>query len=307
MAPHVPGFVSRIFVTDNQRIAPGQLLITLDDRDYRAKVAHADAVVRRQQAMLDNLRAQREWQQSMIAQAEADLAAARAQAVFTHQDAARYHQLVASNVASVQADQKSLADDQHAQAMVAAREAGLAAAKQKLAVLDTQAAETRADLAQAEADLDTARLNLGYTEIRSPIDGYIGDRGAQVGAYVTTGTILLSIVPAHGLWVDANFKEDQLARMHAGQSATVVADMLPDHIFHGRVVSLAPATGSVFAVIPPENATGNFTKIVRRVPVRIAIDDGDAALGRLRPGLSVTASIDTRDTSAVEQAAGQVK
>jgi len=307
MAPHVPGFVSRILVTDNQRVTAGQLLITLDDRDYRAKVAHADAVVRRQQATLDNLRAQREWQQSMISQAEADLAAARAQAVFTHQDAARYHQLVASNVASVQADQKSLADDQHAQAMVAAREAGLAAAKQKLAVLDTQAAETRADLAQAEADLDTARLNLGYTEIRSPIDGYIGDRGAQVGAYVTTGTILLSIVPAHGLWVDANFKEDQLAHMHAGQSATVVADMLPGHLFHGRVISLAPATGSVFAVIPPENATGNFTKIVQRVPVRIAIDDGDAALGRLRPGLSVSASIDTRDTTAVEQAAEQVK
>ena len=127
-------------------------------------------------------------------------------------------------------------------------------------------------MAQAQADLQTARLNLGYTEIRAPIDGYVGNRAAQVGAYVAAGTYLLSVVPSHGLWVDANFKEDQLARMTPGEPATVVADVLPGHAFHGHVASLAPGTGAVFSVIPPENATGNFTKIVQRVPVRILLD-----------------------------------
>ena len=134
----------------------------------------------------------------------------------------------------------------------------------------------------------------GYTKIRSPIDGYVGNRGAQIGAYTTIGTALLSIVPAHGLWVDANFKEDQLARMHPGQKSIFFADVLPGRTFEGRVLSLAPATGAIFSVIPPENATGNFTKIVQRVPVRIAVDDGDGSLGVLRPGLSTTVSVDTR-------------
>ena len=164
-------------------------------------------------------------------------------------------------------------------------------------MLDTEIAETKASLAQAQADLSTAQLDLGYTEIRSPIDGYIGDRAIQIGAYATVGSALLSIVPAHGLWVDANFKEDQLARMHAGEPASFVADVVPGRKFTGRVLSLAPATGAIFSVIPPENATGNFTKIVQRVPVRIAVDDSDGTLGLLRPGLSTTVSIDTRSAA----------
>ena len=140
----------------------------------------------------------------------------------------------------------------------------------------------------------TARLNLGYTEIRAPIDGYIGNRAAEVGAYVAAGTYLVSVVPSAGLWVDANFKEDQLARMVAGQPATVSADVLPDHPFRGHLASLAPGTGAVFSVIPPENATGNFTKIVQRVPVRILLDAGDPRLPMLRPGLSTTVSVNTQ-------------
>ena len=170
----------------------------------------------------------------------------------------------------------------------------VAAARQQLSVLNAAIAEARAGVAQAEADLETARLNLGYTEIRSPIDGYIGNRAAQVGAYVASGAYLLSVIPARGLWVDANFKEDQLRPMRPGQPATVFADVLPGKVFHGHVQSLAPGTGAIFSVIPPENATGNFTKIVQRVPVRIALDDGDATLGELRPGLSTTVSVDTR-------------
>jgi membrane fusion protein (multidrug efflux system) len=306
LAPHVPGFVSQILVTDNQYVKVGDLLVTLDDRDYKAKLAHAEAVVQRQQATLANLHAQYDLQQSTIAEMDARLNAAKAAALFAHQEAARYRALAATSYGSVQNDQKADAANRQAQATVIAAAAGLEAARQKLAVFDTGIAEAQADLAQAEADRSTARLDLGYTEIRSPIDGYVGDRGAQVGAYVTTGTNLLSIVPAHGLWVDANFKEDQLADMRPGRPVTIVADVLPGRIFHGRVVSLAPATGSVFAVIPPENATGNFTKIVQRVPVRIAITDDDGTLGLLRPGLSATASVDTRDAPSAGPEAGQV-
>jgi membrane fusion protein (multidrug efflux system) len=142
--------------------------------------------------------------------------------------------------------------------------------------------------------LRTAQLDLGYTEIRAPIDGYVGARSAQVGAYVAAGMMLLSIVPASGLWVDANFKEDELAHMKPGQPATVIADAQPGQKLHGHLLSLAPATGAVFSVIPPENATGNFTKIVQRVPVRIALDGADGSLGALRPGLSTTVRVDTR-------------
>ena len=307
LAPHVPGFVSQILVADNQYVKAGQLLITLDDRDYKAALAHAQAVVDKEQATLANLHAQYDLQQSMIAEAEAKLAAARADAEFAEQEATRYRTLAATTYGSVQNAQRAASADQRAQADIAASQAMRDAAKQKLAVIDTQIAEAKAGLAQAEADLDTARLNLGYAEIRSPIDGYVGARGAQVGAYVTTGTVLLSVVPAHGLWVDANFKEDQLAHMRGDQAVTIVADVLPGRTFTGHVVSLAPAAGSVFAVIPPENATGNFTKIVQRVPVRIAIADGGGTLGQLRPGLSVTASVDTRDAGAAQPAAGQVK
>ncbi|HEX3953085.1 MAG TPA: HlyD family secretion protein [Stellaceae bacterium] len=294
LSPHVPGFVSKILVTDNQFVREGQPLIELDDRDYKAKLAHAEAAVQQQTAALANLHAQYTWQQSMILQAEANLAAAKAASGYAHEDAERYHTLATTTYGSVQNDQKAFAADRQAQATVQAADAGRAAAQQKLAVLDTQIAETEADLAQAQADRETASLDLGYTHINAPLDGYVGARGAQVGAYVTAGSTLLSVVPAHGLWIDANFKEDQLAQMQPGQEVTIVADVLPGRVFRGRVQSLAPATGSVFAVIPPENATGNFTKIVQRVPVRIAITDDGGTLGLLRAGLSVTATIDTR-------------
>ena len=150
-------------------------------------------------------------------------------------------------------------------------------------------------MAQAEADQHTAQLNLDYTDIRSPIDGYVGNRAAQVGAYVAGGAYLVTIIPAHDLWVDANFKESQLEHMTPGQGATVVADVLPNHVFRGHVLTVAPATGAVFSVIPPENATGNFTKIVQRVPVRIKLDN-DPMLRDLRPGLSANVGVDTRPT-----------
>ena len=149
-------------------------------------------------------------------------------------------------------------------------------------------------LDQAAADRDIARLNLGYTEIRAPIDGFVGNRSARAGAYATVGGQLLAIVPVSALWVDANFKESQLARVREGQPAEVIADVLPGVTLRGRVASLAPATGAQFSVIPPENATGNFTKVVQRVPVRIRLEDDAAEFGRLRPGLSVVVHVDGR-------------
>ena len=294
ISPHVAGFVSQILVTDNQYVHAGQLLIRLDDRDFQAALDHADAIVRQRDAALANLHAKYVLQQSTIRQANADLAAKSARAAFAKQEDRRYRSLAQTSYGSQQNAQRALAGDQEAQSAVLSAEAALDSAQQQLTVLDTEITEARAAVAQAQADLQTARLNLGYTEIRSPIDGYVGNRAAQVGAYVSGGAYLLSVIPAHGLWVDANFKEDQLTRMTPGQAATVVADVLPGQVFRGHVLSLAPGTGAIFSVIPPENATGNFTKIVQRVPVRIELDASDATLGRIRPGLSTTVTVDTR-------------
>ena len=297
ISPHIAGFVAEITVSDNQLVRAGQLLIRLDDRDVRAAADHADAILLQRTGALAGLRARYTLQQSTIEQAVADLDARRARAEFAHQDAERYRVLATTSSGTQQNAQRTLSLDQEAAATVSAAQAGIAAAKQQLEVLQAQIAEAEAAVAQARADLQTARLNLGYAEIVSPIDGYVGNRAAEVGAYVSQGAYLLTIVPAHGLWVDANFKEDQLAQMQPGQPATIVADTLPGHVFHGHVLSLAPATGAVFSVIPPENATGNFTKIVQRVPVRIALDDEDSRLGRIRPGLSTVATVDIRSHS----------
>jgi membrane fusion protein, multidrug efflux system len=291
IAPHVAGFVRQILVRDNERVEAGQTLVHLDRNDFQAALRHAEAVLQSKQAALANLVARQVLQHSMIAQAQADLAARRAQAEFSTEDAARYRVLASTAAASRQAEQKARAADQSAQAAVLAAEAALQAADQQLVVLDTEIEAGRGDVAQAEADPRTARLNVGYTDVVAPVTGYIGNRYAQVGAYVATGTDLLSVVPAQGLWVDANFKEDEIAGMKPGDPATIVADVLPGRTFHGHVASLAPATGAVFSVIPPQNATGNFTKIVQRVPVRIVLDGDGAELGLLRPGLSTTVSV----------------
>jgi len=292
VAPHVAGFVAQILVADNEYVSAGQLLIRLDARDFQAAFDHAKAIADQRQAALVGLEAKYVLQQSMIRQAEADLAAKSARAIFARADAIRYHDLAMTTYGTRQNAERTSAADEEAQSAIRAAQAGLDAARQQLTVLDAEIAEARANVAQAKADLETARLNLGYTEICSPIDGYIGNRAAQVGANVARDAYLVSVIPAHGLWVDANFKEDQLAYMQPGQEATVVADVLPGKVFHGHIDSLAPGTGAVFSVIPPENATGNFTKIVQRAPVRIALDD--ARLGELRPGLSTTASVDTK-------------
>jgi membrane fusion protein (multidrug efflux system) len=295
ISPHVSGFVSDILVADNAHVAAAQLLARIDARDYRAASDRAEATVAAETAALQSLRAQRVVQLASIRQSGAELYGRSARAAFATTDSARYAALSVTRAGSLQDAERAHATEQEAQAAMASSQAGLAASRAQLTVLDAQIFQAQAAIAQAEAELRRARLDLGYTEIRAPAEGFVANRAVRPGAYVTAGTYLLSIVPASGLWVDANFKEDQLAAIKPGQAATLVADAAPGRMFHGRVISVAPGTGAVFSVIPPENATGNFTRIVQRVPVRIALDPADAALGRLRPGLSVTASVDTRD------------
>ena len=300
ISPHVAGFVAQILVRDNAYVRAGQPLIRLDDRDFRAAYDRAAAIVAARKATLDSLERKQTLQQTAIRQAKANLDARQAQAAFAREDDQRYRDLAQTAAGSRQNAERASSLNLAAEADVASSEAGLDAARQQLPILDAEIAVAKADVAQAEADLHTAKLNLGYTEIRSPIDGYVGNRAAEIGAYVASGAYLLTIIPAHDLWVDANFKESQLEHMSPGEAATVVADVLPDHVFHGHIVSMAPAAGAVFSVIPPENATGNFTKIVQRVPVRIRLDD-DPDLRALRPGLSTTVSVDTRSALGAAQ------
>ncbi|MGN6093770.1 MAG: HlyD family secretion protein [Luteibacter jiangsuensis] len=294
IASKVPGYVRDVAVTDNQAVHKGDLLVKIDDRDYRAAVDRADAAVAAQEAALRNLDAVERLQQSNIAQAHAGLDAAKAEAIRSRLDDERYRKLVGRAAVSVESAQRATATFQTARAETDRASAAVAGARQQLDVIATQRRQAEAALAQARAEAEVARLNLSYTELRAPVDGVIGNRRARVGSYAAAATQMLVVVPAHGLWVDANFKEDQLAGMRVGQAVDVRADVLPGRAFKGHIASLAPATGAQFSVLPPENATGNFTKIVQRVPVRVTLDGTDGDLGVLRPGLSVTARIDTK-------------
>jgi membrane fusion protein (multidrug efflux system) len=294
IAPKVAGFITELAVADNQAVRQGDLLLRLDDRDYRAALAKTAAAMAGQRATLAYLDATARLQQAVIAQGQAGIDAADAEIARSRDDQSRYRQLSASAAASVQLFQKADADYRQALAAGARARAVLDAAQRQTEVIATQKQQAEAALAGAIAERDTAQLNLEATELRAPIDGVVGDRSAHVGAYAVVGAQLLAIVPARGLWVDANFKESQIAAMQPGQPVSVAADILPGELFRGHVASLAPATGAEFSLLPAENATGNFTRIVQRVPVRIALDGDAGLLGRLRPGLSVTAAVDGR-------------
>jgi membrane fusion protein (multidrug efflux system) len=301
IAPKVAGYLAKVEVTDNQQVHAGDVLAVIDDRDYRAALAKAEGAVSAAQASLANLDATRQLQDAVIGQARAGIAATSAETSRARDDQKRYQDLQAKAAVSLQSSQKADAEYKQAMANDQRSLAQLTAAQRELDVIATRKQQAQAALAQAVAERDLARLNLEYTVLRAPIDGTVGNRRARSGAYATVGNQLLSIVPSHGLWVDANFKEGQLAQFRPGQRATIAADVLPGHVFHGTVASLAPATGAQFSVLPPENATGNFTKIVQRVPVRILLDEKDGTLGTLRPGLSVTAEVDVRGEGKGQQ------
>ncbi|WP_447650796.1 HlyD family secretion protein [Pseudomonas abietaniphila] len=294
IGPKVPGYITELKVVDNQFVHAGDLLVKIDDRDYVAALNKAEGAVAAEQALLANLDATEQLQHAVVSQAKAGIDAANAETVRSRDDQVRYQVLSGRSAVSVESFQRADATYKTAQANGAKAQASMLASQRQLDVISTQKQQAHAALEQAKAERDMARLNVGYTELRAPVDGVIGNRRARVGAYAAAGTQLLSVVPATGLWVDANFKEDQLQHMHPGQAVTIEADVLPGQIFHGHLDSLAPATGSQFSVLPPENATGNFTKIVQRVPVRVYLDGEDGHLGKLRPGLSVIAEVDTK-------------
>ena len=296
IAPKVPGFIGEVLVKDNQEVHAGDLLVKLDDRDYKASLARAEAAVANEKASLTNLDATLFLQQAVVAEAEAEVTSADAEVNRAEDDQARYRKLSTNGAVSVQSLQKAEAIYKQAVAAGVKSRASLAAAQRQLAVIGAQKEQALAGLAQTVAERDLARLNVSYTELRAPIDGLVGNRSAHTGAYASVGAQLISLVPVRGLWVDANFKESQLARVCAGEPASVRLDV-SGQTFQGHVVSLAPATGAEFSVLPPENATGNFTKIVQRVAVRIMLDHEAAAAGQLRPGLSVTAEVDGRSAA----------
>jgi len=294
LAPQVSGLIAQVAVTDNEAVRAGDLLVRIDDRPFRIVVDKARAAVADEQASLANLAAARTLQMALIGEAQADCASARAQTVLARENQDRYARLAISQAGTLQDAQTSDAGLQQAVAAGNKAQSALAAAEAQLAVIEAERAQAQAALAGATADLAAAQLNLSYTEIRAPFDGVVGNRSAHMGGYASAGAQLVSLVPARGLWVDANFKEDQLAEMQPGDRVTITADVLPGAKITGEVASLAPASGAVFSILPAENATGNFTKIVQRVPVRILLDGSAGALGLLRPGLSVTAAVDTR-------------
>jgi len=296
VAPKVSGYVIEVQVADNQSVRAGQLVARIDDRDFRAALEAARADVAAADAALENAAAQIALQRSLIDQARAAVAADEAALAFARQERHRYTELLRAGYGSAQRAQQADTAASTATADLARERAGVAAAEQRTGVLEAQLREARA---QRERSLAVARqreLDLSYTEVRAPLDGTVGARSLRVGEYVQAGTPLLAVVPLHAVYVIANFKETQLARVRSGQPVELSVDGLPGQSIRGHVESIAPASGLEFALLPPDNATGNFTKIVQRIPVRIALDDA-AAAGQLRAGMSVEPTIDTRESA----------
>ncbi|RQR56577.1 HlyD family secretion protein [Burkholderia sp. Bp9140] len=292
LAPKVNGFVDKILVTDNQRVKAGDVLVQLDARDYDAKLAQATAEVDSARSAVTELEAKQQLQYAVIGQHAADRNASSAELTRASSDRVRYRELVKSDAVSNQIVERADADYSKADAAVARSDAALLASKRQLDVLGAQLADARARVNTALAAQRVAALNVEYTTIRSPVDGYVGNRTGRVGMLANVGVPLLTVVPASGLWIDANFKEDQLRKMRAGDRVDVTLDASSTQL-HGRVDSLAPATGATFSVLPPENATGNFTKIVQRVPVRVHLDPRPGIGQVLRPGLSAVVTVHT--------------
>jgi membrane fusion protein (multidrug efflux system) len=302
ISPKVSGYIANILVRDNQPVQAGQLLARIDDRDFRTALAQAQADVAAADAALRNFDAQITLQQSDIVQANATISATAASLAFAEQEATRYRDLMQTGFGTVQRAQQTEAARAQAAAQLRRDEAARRAAQEKIAVLVTARDQAAAQRDHAVAVAQQAEQNLSYTAITAPLDGTVGARSLRVGQYVTAGTDLMAIVPLNAAYVVGNFKETQLAHVHAGQPVTITVDGAPGVRLKAHVDSLAPASGLEFALLPPDNATGNFTKIVQRIPVRIALDDQDPAVP-LRAGMSVEPTIDTRPDATAERTA----
>ncbi len=302
IAPKVSGYLSAVLVSDNQPVKAGQALAKIDDRDYVAALDQAKADVATAQADIDNVKAALQQQQAVIAQARATVAVDQANVTYAEQENARYGELANKGAGSVQNAQQAVSKRDTARATLTRDTAAVAAAEQQVGVLQAQLAKANAALQHSRAAQDQAQLNLGYTSIVAPIDGVVGNRSLRVGQFVQAGTQLMAVVPLAEVYVVANFEETQLAGMRAGEPVGIVVDTYSGTGVKGHVDSIAPASGQEFALLPPDNATGNFTKIVQRIPVKIAIEPNDPLRSDLRPGMSVTATVDTRTSAALAHA-----
>ena len=291
VAPRVAGQISDVFVDDNQSVKAGQLLLRIDDRDFKAALMSAEADVTAAKASVANYDAEIARQPSLVEQARATLKSDDASIQFARANAARYQNLSDAGAGTAQEQQHASSTLAELLAQQAHDQAALASTEQNLGVLNTQRDKAAGAQARAEAALEQAKLNLSYTEIHAPIDGKVGRRSARVGAFVTPGAPVLAIVPLSDAYIVANFQENQITRMRPGESVRIKVDSFPGAVIHGRVDSLAPATGVSFAPIAPDNATGNFTKVVQRVPVKITIDRGQEAASALSVGLSVETEV----------------
>jgi membrane fusion protein (multidrug efflux system) len=293
VSPKISGYVDQVFVADNQDVKAGTPLVRIDARDYKAQTAQYQAQIDVAQANADNVRAGIREQEAAIEQARAQLASSRSDAAFAAGQVTRYAPLAASG-AETQEKLTTLRNQAtQAAKTAAAQNAALSEAERRIGSLQAQVRQAQAQGEAAQAQLAAADVNLGSTVVKASVDGRVGDKSVRVGQYVASGTRMMSVVPLAAIYITANFKETQVGLMRPGQPATIEIDALPGVELKGHVDSVSPGTGAQFSLLPPQNATGNFTKIVQRVPVRIAIDAGPEARRVLVPGLSVVVTVDT--------------
>ena len=294
IAPKVSGYIGAVLVGDNERVKANQILAKIDDRDFRVALDQATADIATANAMVASKAAALDAQQSVIEAARATIEVDQANQTFAQQNDKRYSALATIGYGSVQNAQQAAARTAAARAAVARDTAVLATAIRQLDVLKGELVQAQAALVRDESLRDQAELNLSYTTVVSPVDGVVGNRTLRVGQYVQAGTQLMAVVPVQAAYIVANYKETQLTDVRPGQAVEIDVDMFPDLTFKGHVDSLAPASGQEFALLPPDNATGNFTKIVQRIPVKIMLDPGSPLSAELRPGMSVYPTIDTK-------------
>ena len=304
VSPKVSGYIAEVLVGDNQPVKSGQLLARIDDRDFKTALDQAHADVAASEAAVRNLDAQITLQQPIIEQETADVAAAEANLQFAQEEQARYDGLMKSGSGTIQRAQQTDAALREKVAQLQHGKSGMQAARRKLDVLATDRAKAVAQLDHARAVEAQMALNLSYTKISAPVDGTVGARSLRVGQFVQAGTQLMAVVPLDAVYVVANFKETQLTNVRNGQPVEIRIDSFHSIKLRGHVDSLSPASGLEFALLPPDNATGNFTKIVQRVPVKIVLDDHNLT-GLLRPGMSAEPTVDTKATVVAERDANK--
>jgi membrane fusion protein, multidrug efflux system len=296
LSAQIGGYVRRVPVDDFQRVKQGELLVEIEDDDYRARVAQAEADLLGAQAAIENLKARKDAQHAQVAEAEDAIKATQADVERTRLEDARQRTLLATTFGTRQQVEQADAAAQRFAATLARNQAAFEAQHRQMAVLDTQEMQLRADAKAKQAALDLAKINLGYTRLTAPVGGEVSERDVRAGQYVHSGTQVIAVVPLDNVWVVANYKETQLTHVAIGQRAEIRVDTFPGTVVNAIVDSIAPASGAQFSLLPPDNATGNFTKVVQRIPVKLRIDPDNPLAGKLRPGMSVIATIltDTR-------------